>query len=528
MSYLPLLTEDEVRFVCSIIHSDYVTDYLQHHPKELAKIRPGFRAKALTKNEVSKLLFNFRARDSISGIIERSIGVWLIQIKEHYDQRVAEGEDGELALLHTLSVCLFADNIAIYFKLIGEERPDNEIVLINAAIKAIREVTEKQKSLEKNLKTKETEIETLVTKCEALKSELKDVVDRQHQRVEEVATLRLEMAELEELRTRIRDMEAEVELHKSCSQKHAQNIKGLKEELSAAIGDRRLLEEQIKEELEMRRISEEAQRLLTARPKKPIDTTHFTEYLGYNLTSLGVPNNSEYYHLLIEHLCKICFAGSPIVVNRLTGMNLAKCVANTLTGSAGFKTLVYRKDASNDEISVFLSSAGRIACLDNFIGNCNETELLSVLDRHKDKIIFLTIAYDRTIRYVSDEFLRYCHYLNLNRIAALSGSTELTEDPSTLEEVEYVPLSLSPDNRYASFMKQILHEVDYCKSLIEQKSAEISDEQDLCGAMAFDILPYCVDVLQITPYNESERLIKYAGDMGRCPYGKLLKEWFAR
>jgi hypothetical protein len=68
--------------------------------------------------------------------------------------------------------------------------------------------------------------------------------------------------------------------------------------------------------------------------------------------------------------------------------------------------------------------------LDNFIGNCNETELLPLFDNYRDKVIFLTVAYDRTIYYVSREFLRYCHYLNLNRIAALSINAELTEDPS--------------------------------------------------------------------------------------------------
>ena len=166
--------------------------------------------------------------------------------------------------------------------------------------------------------------------------------------------------------------------------------------------------------------------------------------------------------------------------------------------------------------------------MDNFIGNYNETELLPLFDGHKNKIIFLTVAYDRTIHYVSREFLRYCQYLNFNRVVALSVNVELTEDPSTVEEVDWEPQGIPRENRYASLLREIVGEIGILQGLVESKCTAISDEQDLCRILAFDILPYCVDVLQIAPYNTSERLNKYAGDAGRCPYKKLLKGWFVR
>lgn len=99
-------------------------------------------------------------------------------------------------------------------------------------------------------------------------------------------------------------------------------------------------------------------------------------------------------------------------------------------------TLSFSADISECEIDDFLSAKNRIVCLDNFIGNFNETILLTICDHHKDKIIFLTMFYDRTLYYVPQEILKYCHYLNLNRIEAFTYDHKLTEDPSFLDEVE--------------------------------------------------------------------------------------------
>jgi hypothetical protein len=178
-------------------------------------------------------------------------------------------------------------------------------------------------------------------------------------------------------------------------------------------------------------------------------------------------------------------------------------------------------------IDDFLSVDGRVVCLDNFIGNFNETLLLPLFDKHRDKIIFLTVAYDRTLRFVPDEFLRYCNYLNLNRIEALLLNSEFTEYDFTVEEIEVIPQWVNSDSRYSSLLKEMLSELGVRQSLIGSKCVTISNEQDLCRALAFDILPYCRDVLQVAPYSTSEHFIKYAGDAGRCLYKKLLRRWYA-
>jgi hypothetical protein len=204
-----------------------------------------------------------------------------------------------------------------------------------------------------------------------------------------------------------------------------------------------------------------------------------------------------------------------------------KCVANALIGTSNVKTLVYRNDLSVEEIDEFLSADGRIVCLDNFIGNYNETVLLPLFDDHMDKIIFLTVAYDRILRFVPDEFLRYCLYLNLNRIEALSVNSELNEDPSTVEEIEVIPQRMNSDPRYSSLLKELLSEFGLRQSSVGSRCVPISNERDLCRALAFNLLPYCRDVLQVAPYHISDRFIKYAGDAGRCLYKNLFRSWFA-
>jgi hypothetical protein len=261
-------------------------------------------------------------------------------------------------------------------------------------------------------------------------------------------------------------------------------------------------------------------------PIRPKDLDEFKDYLGYNLENIGIPAESEYYPLLKEHLSSILFQGIPIVINRGVGMNLLRCIANALIGFPDVKILSYENDISIQTIDDFLSGDGRVVCLDNFIGNINETELLRLFDEHQNKIIFLTVAYDRTLYFIPDEFLSYCHYLNLNRIKALSINSTLTEDPSIIEEIEVGPLRVKPDSRYSLLFREILSELRINQSLVEYKVLNISSGQDLCRMLAFDILPYCIDVLHVAPYNVSERLIKYAGNAGSCPNKNLFKGWF--
>ena len=526
MNYLSQLTEDELRYICLVVPYQHTIDYFSKNPKQFAKIHPGFRVKAISKDEASKLLFDFSNKPFISDFIENHISDWLSQIKKHYDNRIEAGDCKDVAFLNTLPFCFFAENVGLYFKLINEGYSEEYIALMSAAIKSIKEVTDKQERLSEELKTRDSDMKNLHTELNSVNNDLDRTKDKLNKRLSEIDVLKIKLTDLEGLRIaaskdkqKINSLENEIITYEKA-------IKGLRIELDERKISSSQLEKQIQEELERQQTAKANEQQSIKVPKCPSDIDEFKDYLGYNLENIGV-SDVAFYALLKGHLSKILFQGIPILVNRSTSINVMNCVANTLIGQPTIKTLVFNKDISTEEVNRFLSLGERIVCLDNFLGNFNETELLPLFEKHRDKIVFLTVAYDRTIHYISKEFLQYCHYLNVNRIKALTVNATLTEDPSTIVEIDFEPQWAVAENRYSKLLREVLRELDFPQSLIEQKCAAVFDEQDLCRLLAFDVLPYYADVLQIAPYNKSERLLKYAGDTGRCQYKELFKGWFA-
>jgi len=527
MNYLPQLTEDEVRFICSVIPHQDTISYFTKNPKEFAKILPGFRVKSLPKARASKLLFDYHGRDFISHFLEKHISDWLSQIQEHFTKRMESGDSIDIALINTLPFCFFANNVSLYFRLVNEEYSEEYITLLSATVKSIKEATDEQDRLNEKIKVIESEYKKLRAKLGSKDAELDRSKDRLISKLSEIDVLKSKISALENLQVAaLRDKEVIDSLQKE-KRVYLDKIERLTTELAEAKSNSLLLEEKIRTELQKQQKYMDEEKSSAARPKCPCNLEEFKDYLGYNLTNIGMPNDAEYFPLLIAHLGKILFQGLPVLVNHAIGTNLIKCVANTLIGNSTVKTISYSQDITSEKLSQFLLSAGRIVCLDNFIGNYNETELIPLVENHRDIIIFLTVAYDRTLQYLSKEFLRYCYYFNANRISALSVNTELTEDPSTIKEHNKVLQSAQVGNRFQNIFREILRELGYPYSLIEHKCSPIANEEDLSHALAFDALPYCVDVLQINPYNTSERLLKYAGKDGRCPQKNLLMGWFA-
>lgn len=527
MNYISQLIEDEVRFVCSIVPYQDTINYFTKNAKEFSKIRPGFRAKAISKSDANKLLIAHISKPFISDFVDKHINNWLSQIQKFYNERLGSGESKEIALIHTLPFSFFAENVKLYFKLIGEELSEENIALMSEAVKSIKESTDEQNRLAETLKIKDSEIRNLQAEIYRGKSELSKNKTKLKNSVIEIDDLKSRTSQIENLQVAILKDKQKINSLQNENTDYVRTIVELKTAVAEAESDSRHLKERIREELEKQQITNASEQLSARNLKRPRDMDEFKEYLGYNLEDCGVPPGAVYYPLLTEHLGRILFEGVPIIVNHSTGVNIAKCVANTIIGQSTYKTLTFNKSTSLEDINQFLSSVNRIVCLDNFIGNFNETELIPIFENHRNIVIFLTVAYDKTLRYISKEFLRYGHYFNGNRIPALSNNAVLKEDPSTIEENNYEPQWADTKNRFSIILREVLQELGYPQSLIEQKCARINDEQALCQMLAFDVLPYCMDVLQLNPYNTSERLLKYAGDVGRSPYKQLFREWFA-
>lgn len=528
MNYLSQLNEKEVHYICTVIPHKHSIYYFQSNPKEFARIMPGFRAKSMKNHEqVIALLFRYHNHDFISSFIEKHISNWLSEIQEHITKMMENGDSKELALLHTLPFCFFANNLDLFFKLMNEKYTKEYFSLLGAAVLVIKEVSVQQDKLERELKVKESEIKSSQSELDLAKSDLKKIGIKLNRQNTEIKDLKRSFVDLVKLKSTIRNDNKIMLKQETKIQEQGETIKNLENELFEAKNRNQQLEIEIRFELEKQHATNTNEQQVATKPKCPRDMEEFKEYLGYNLENIGVPAKSEYYPLLKEHLSKILFQGIPIVVNHSVGTSLIKIIANTLIGQPKVEKIAFRENLLLDDIESFLLSAGRIVCLYDFIGNFNETELLTLFDNHKNKVIFLTVPYERTIHYVSGEFFRYCQYLNLNRIPAFTLNIELGEDPSTIEEVEFESQGISYDNRHASLLRKMLGEFGFLASLVEQKCTAISDEQDLHRTLAFDVLPYCVDVLKMAPYNTSAQLIKYVEDARRCPYKNLFKAWFA-
>ncbi|MDF2902481.1 MAG: hypothetical protein K0S25_119 [Bacillus sp. (in: firmicutes)] len=527
LQFLPQLTNDDIRYICSVVPYQDTLAYFRKYPKQFTKIRPGFRVKAISKTEASKLLFNFKNRPFISNFIEKHISDWLAQIKTYCNKRTEDGDSKDIALLKTLPFCFFSDNVGLYFKLINEEHSEEYIALTNAALKSIKKASDKQDGLNEALRDKDLEIKKLNTKIHVERSELSKTKGELTNKLSQINDLNKQVSQLYKIQIASQKGEQKINSLKSKIQTYEEKIKNLKIELEEKIIDNTQLKEKVKAEFEKKQAVKTIEIPSATRTICPSDIEEFKDYLGYNLENIGLSSEEECYPILKVHLSKILFQGIPIIINRLTGINTMKCVANTLIGLPTIKTLAFSQDTSVEEVKHFLNTDDRIVCLDNFIGNFNETELLPLFESHREKIIFLTVVYDRILNYISDEFFRYCHYLNVNRIQALSINTILTEEPYTITEVDSEPHNIRTKNRYSTILRMVLRELYFQQSMIEQKCAQIFDEQDLCCLLAFDILPYFSDVLHKSPYNMSEHLIKYAGNSGRCSHKSLLMEWFA-
>lgn len=347
------------------------------------------------------------------------------------------------------------------------------------------------------------------------------------ERIEEIKILEGSNVKLESAHANILQLEQDIARLKEKEEKSEVVIQQLSTDLASEKIEKQLLEQKIREELKKQEEKEKQRQESSKKPKRPKDIDEFRDYLGYNFENLGIQMDSDFISLLKDHLCKILFQGKPIIICRNTGFALMRCVSNVLVKTPDVPTLVYSDTIGDEAIDSFLSQDKRVICLDNFIGNYNETTLVTVCDRHRDKIIFLTVTYDHTLAYVPNELMQYCHYLNLNRIEGFINGNELTEDPSSLEEDTIINVSFRSDTRWSPFMGEMLNEIGLRGALSAHKQSQVSNETILCCLLAFDVLPYCIDVMKIKPFALSERLVKYTGERGRCPHKSLFRRWFS-
>lgn len=252
-------------------------------------------------------------------------------------------------------------------------------------------------------------------------------------------------------------------------------------------------------------------------PKKPCNIEEFKEFLGHNLDSIGVKEDEK--STLREYLGKILFTGIPIVMNRMYAKSLIECVSNTIIGTKNFSILTYNQDLCSKDIQQFLESSGRIAYLDNFLGNYNETELFTFTEQNKDKIIILTVFYEKTLKHLPMELLQHFHYLNINRMFNLMVIDELKEVGSRIDETTVKSEQEFVDRGLTRKYQKMLGELKIPAELHSSLSSSIMTIKDIEYKLSFSLFPYYIEILGKDPRNFSEELGKYCNS-------DLIAKWY--
>lgn len=250
MSYLPQLIEEEIHYICSIIPYQDTIGYFTKNSKEFNKIRPGFRAKSISEAEATRLLINNISRHFISDFVEKQIDIWLTRIKDHHTGRVHDGDSHVSALLHTLPYSVFAENIKLYFKLIGEELSAEHVEIFGEAVRSIKEADGEQAKLHEEVKAKDSAITKLRSEINAEKHALNKSKGKLKNNASDIEALKRKIANLEKNQIAVQKDKQKIESLEIEIKSYEEKVKRLRTELSETKSNCRQLEEQIRAESE--------------------------------------------------------------------------------------------------------------------------------------------------------------------------------------------------------------------------------------------------------------------------------------
>lgn len=628
MNYLTDLTEDEIKYVCSVIPFKEVSDYFRRYPKEFTKLRPGFRVKSLNENDVIRMLYVFRNKDFVASFLIKHIDRWIQEINEELKKAFERGLDKEAAYIDVLSRSFFSGNITLFFKIIGEIQSEEYLKVMGAAVsyqvtcqkanaeeqetlkKRQQELERIQRELEESIFEKENKAEKLKKNETELKEKLKEKTVQFEQEQEKADNLAVKLkktqddemwktAEMQQkidtLTFRLNEQEIKATEYKTRISEYASRLSSAENdiktwknqvrnrekqlftykaeratllaekeadhkkirELKAALDNLLSVEKIYKERLstlntekesyqqknrELEEILEEQKKIeivaeATSKrysdtdrkmPLCPEDMDDFDEYFTYNLENIGFDENDEGSLEFIDYLEKSLFCGIPVLIKRGPGINLANCLANTLYGVPVAGHFMYSESADIEKISKYLvDTPDRVVCIDGLIGNCNEMELIPVLEQHRNKIIIITYMYDRTLSFVPKELLSSVHFISADVFSSVLRIKDITEEPSEVKEISYAYKgSVENDSRSQKIFYEIACECGMGNDTACAMADMIKDENHLNEMLMFTLLPYVSKVFRRNPYNCSKRLQRYAGEAGRCSKKDILMRWF--
>lgn len=516
------LSEDEYRKICSVIPRNIIVGYFQKNPKEFSKIHPGFRATAVQNKDALRILVNYRERGFISSFVEKIAGDWLKEIQSVIQNYQNNGEPEIISYVHTLYQSFFSDNVSAYFKLINKEYSEDQLTMIANLVGLLKNIEEKQHELE----TSSRELKDALTVCERKAEKSEKSLEKANKKLAELTSKQNELESLQKKYQELLKNYEQATIEKDLAVSQVDELKKQILSLNEAVGalQKEKAETSIRTRIEEEKEAE-ALRINISYPIAPVDMDEFVDYFSYNLDSIGVvDSNLPLKTLLTTYMSCVLFQGKPIICNRTCTDTFERCLSNTLVNNEPVNHIVFSSDLDEKRICTALNMSGRIVVLENFLGNYNETLLLSILDKFKAKITILSATYEKTLFYLPRDFLAYCHYINLSRLSGFARATIPDEDPSILTEKEITQVAFPAKNRYQDIVRSIALELGFSRLVSDKITEFVYDDKSACAVLSLSIIPYLSDVMGKNAFNVSETLQRY---INRCPYKKVFEEWFA-
>ncbi|MCH5142274.1 MAG: hypothetical protein J1G07_00965 [Clostridiales bacterium] len=246
------------------------------------------------------------------------------------------------------------------------------------------------------------------------------------------------------------------------------------------------------------------------------DHEEFKTDLDYCLMDANISEGRE---VLSNYLDRLYSDGKIIVGNRKDCKFVAECFSSILCASE-YTKITYFDGIKLRDIITAVENGGRIIYFDNFIGNYNETVLISLLSGFRDKIIIISAMYDKMFMYITPDILRDCNYINLQR---LNVPDDVDFEKFTRAEQASIHKKEILDNAPTAALLSILRDLKISEQVRRSLAININNHVDSDAILTFGILPYLVDVRGETPFENSDRLMSY---YEKNKNNKFTLKWF--
>lgn len=557
------LTDAQWQYICSKIPAYLAKDFFNKHPKDFQRLEKGFRAKSLSDRQVENILVRYRRDPFIRIFLIRFIEVEIEHITTTSGQ---QREDYEI-YIERLSDSIFSEKVDLFYQLIEEEPPREYIQLMEAAVRREKHYTSQLKEMNKEKSREDREREDVIQSLENellsgeqeeiklreslndLEARLKGYEEKVDQKDEVIVNLSSAVEELkekwdcyknkegetvkrlEETLLYCEDLEEKFKKLRAHTLQLEESMGVLRKEYGQTVEDMQVLLESYRKD---ERSDQGANRLEVSlqwphkEPVRPQEMEIFEEFFEYNLKSMGFKESDPTYDLFLQYIESVAFTGVPLLVKTFQGINLANCLANTLSGKSTAVSIHYSYEMSLIDFKSLLDNLSeRVWCIHNVIGSAEELNLLTLLSHYRDKIIIVTYPAERTLFYVPPEVLNYAHYINFDGYDFMARIQKLKEDPSALEEDIYEEDEKTVVAKKQSILLEIGKECGLSEEVVRSMITSLEDGDALDATLLFTLLPYASKVLGINPYVESKRLNQYAGVNGKSLQKKSMLEWFS-